>query len=279
MNTPTGFEPAFAAPPELAADAVCFVWRDDKILVRAGEPPTFPTFADLPRLSIDGARHYLGRLEGIDCIAIRVAADTPEPAGWQWRGLRTLFLQIPDPLLALAGRAFQIVEWDRSNQFCGRCGTRLRGKAGERAKECPACGYVVYPRVSPAMMVLVTRGRELLLARANRFPQAMYSALAGFVEPGESIEDCIHREVREEVGVEVDRLQYVASQSWPFPHSLMIAYTAEYAGGDMRPCDEEIVEAGWFPIDALPQLPNPVSIARQLIDATVARLAAPSVSR
>jgi NAD+ diphosphatase len=231
------------------------------------------------RLSINGARHYLGRLEGIDCIAIRVAADTPEPAGWQWRGLRTLFLQVSDPLLALAGRAFQIVEWDRSHQFCGRCGARLRDKAGERAKECPACGHVVYPRVSPAMMVLVTRGKELLLARANRFPQAMYSALAGFVESGESIEDCIHREVREEVGVEVDRLQYVASQSWPFPHSLMIAFTAEYAGGDMHPCDEEIVEAGWFPIDALPQLPNPVSIARQLIDATVARLAAPSASR
>jgi NAD+ diphosphatase len=279
MNTPAGFEPAFAAPPELAADAVCFVWRDDKILTRAGEPPALPTFADLMRLSIDGARHYLGRLEGIDCIGIRVAAHTPEPAGWQWRGLRTLFLQVPDPLLALAGRAFQIVEWDRSHQFCGRCGARLRDRAGERAKECPACGHVVYPRVSPAMMVLVTRGRELLLARANRFPQAMYSALAGFVEPGESIEDCIHREVREEVGVEVDRLQYFASQSWPFPHSLMIAYTAEYAGGDMHPCDEEIVEAGWFPIDALPQLPNPVSIARQLIDATVARLAAPSASR
>ena len=244
-----------------------------------GPPPALPTFADVMRLSIDGARHYLGRLEGIDCIAIRVAADTPEPAGWQWRGLRTLFLQVSDPLLALAGRAFQIVEWDRSHQFCGRCGARLRDKAGERAKECPACGHVVYPRVSPAMMVLVTRGKELLLARANRFPQAMYSALAGFVEPGESIEDCIHREVREEVGVEVDRLQYVASQSWPFPHSLMIAYTAEYAGGDMHPCDEEIVEAGWFPIDALPQLPNPVSIARQLIDATVARLAAPSASR
>jgi NAD+ diphosphatase len=279
MNTPAGFEPAFAAPPELAADALCFVWRDDKILSRAGEPPALPTFADLMRLSIDGARHYLGRLEGIDCIGIRVAADTPEPAGWQWRGLRTLFLQIPDPVLALAGRAFQIVEWDRSHQFCGRCGARLRDRAGERAKECPACGLVVYPRVSPAMMVLVTRGRELLLARANRFPQAMYSALAGFVEPGESIEDCIHREVREEVGVEVDRLQYFASQSWPFPHSLMIAYTAEYAGGDMHPCDEEIVEAGWFPIDALPQLPSPVSIARQLIDATVARLAAPSASR
>jgi NAD+ diphosphatase len=272
MNTPAGFEPAVGAPPQLAAEAACFVWRDDKILVRAGEPPSLPTVADLDDLRLEGARHYLGRLEGLDCIAIRAAAGASDSEGWQWRGLRSLFLQISDPLLALAGRAFQVVEWDRSHQFCGRCGARLRDKADERAKECPSCGYVVYPRVSPAMMVLVTRGKELLLARANRFPQAMFSALAGFVEPGESIEDCIHREVREEVGVEVHRLQYVASQSWPFPHSLMIAYTAEYLRGDVRPCDEEIVEAGWFPIDALPQLPSPVSISRHLIETTVARL-------
>jgi NAD+ diphosphatase len=186
--------------------------------------------------------------------------------------LRTLFLQLADPLLALAGRALQVAEWDRSHRFCGRCGTATRDKAGERAKECPACGYVAYPRVSPAMMVLVKRDRELLLARARRFPLAVYSALAGFVEAGESIEDCIHREVREEVGVEVNGLQYVASQSWPFPHSLMIAYTAEYAGGEVRPCDDEIVDARWFPLDALPQLPSPVSIARHLIDTTIARL-------
>jgi len=274
MNTPAGFEPGVGAPSQLAAEAACFVWRDDRILVRAGEPPALPTVTDVLALGLDGARHYLGRLEGLDCVAMRVAGEAPESEGWQWRGLRSLFLQIPDPLLALAGRAFQIVEWDRSHQFCGRCGARLQDKEGERAKQCPACGYIVYPRVSPAMMVLVTRGKELLLARANRFPQAMYSALAGFVEPGESIEDCIHREVREEVGVEVDHLRYVASQSWPFPHSLMIAYTAEYVSGEMRPCDDEIVEAGWFPIDALPQLPSPVSISRQLIDSTVARLAA-----
>ena len=173
---------------------------------------------------------------------------------------------------SVAGRAFQIVEWDRSHQYCGRCGARTRDRTSERAKECPVCGFVLFPRVSPAMMVLVTRGRELLLARANRFPQAMYSALAGFVEPGESIEDCIHREVREEVGIEVDRLRYFASQSWAFPHSLMIAYNAEYAGGEMRPCDEEIADARWFTLDALPQLPSPVSISRHLIDATVARL-------
>ena len=149
----------------------------------------------------------------------------------------------------------------------------MRHKPDERAKQCPACGHVVYPRVSPAMMVLVTRGRELLLARANRFPNAMYSALAGFVEPGESIEDCVHREVREEVGIEVKDLKYFASQSWPFPHSLMIAFTAEYASGEARPCDAEIVDVKWFSLDALPQLPGPVSISRKLIDATVARLA------
>lgn len=275
MNTPPGFEPGHVLPSDLAAQALCYVWRDDKILTRVGELPTLPSTADLVGLGISGTRYYLGRYQDVDCVAISVAPDTPEAAGWQWRGLRTLFLQLPDPLLALAGRAFQIAEWDRSHRFCGRCGTRTRDKAGERAKECPACGYVAYPRLSPAMMVLVTRNQELLLARARRFPPAVYSALAGFVEAGESIEDCIHREVREEVGVEVVGLRYVASQSWPFPHSLMIAYTAEYAGGEVRPCDDEIVDARWFALDALPQLPSPVSIARHLIDTTVARLGGP----
>jgi NAD+ diphosphatase len=274
MNTPAGFEPGAALPRELAAASLCFVWREDKILARNGDPPTLPTFSDVIKLGVDGARHYLGRYQGIDCITLRVGADVPEPEGWQWCGLRSLFLQIPDPLLALAGRSSQVAEWDRSHRYCGRCGTPTLTKPDERAKQCLACGHVVYPRVSPAMMVLVTRGRELLLARTNRFPNAMYSALAGFVELGESIEDCIHREVREEVGVEVDNLVYFASQSWPFPHSLMIAYTAEYAAGDLRPCNAEIADAKWFPLDALPQLPSPVSISRALIDATVARLAA-----
>jgi len=149
----------------------------------------------------------------------------------------------------------------------------MRQKPGERAKECPGCGHTAFPRVSPAMMVLVTRGRELLLARANRFPTAMFSALAGFVEPGETIEDCIHREVREEVGVEVTGITYFASQSWAFPHSLMIAFTAEYAGGELVPDATEIAEARWFACDAMPQLPPSVSIARRLIEATVVRLA------
>src|SRR5450432_1593129 len=273
MNTPPAFEPGVAMPPHASPEALCFIWREDRILVRATEPPTLPTVGDASRLGLEGSRFFLGRLEGVDCFALRVIGDAPdEPEGMQWRGLRSLFLQIPDAHLALAGRASQVVEWDRSHSFCGRCGTATRTKDSERAKECPNCGYTSYPRLSPAMMVLVTRGRELLLARSNRFPNSMYSALAGFVEAGESIEDCIHREVLEEVGVKVDKLRYFSSQSWPFPNSLMIAFNAEYVSGDMRPCDDEIAEAKWFSLDALPQLPGPVSISRQLINPTIARL-------
>jgi NAD+ diphosphatase len=274
MNTPLAFAPGVALPAALSETALAFAWRDDKLLVRANAegPPTMPTLGELARLGIDGERLYLGRLDGVDCIALH-AHDAPEPEGWQWRGLRSLFLQVPEAHLALAGRAFQVVEWHRNHRYCGRCATPTRDRDDERSKQCPACGLIVYPRISPAMMVLVTRGRDILLARANRFPNAMYSALAGFVEAGESIEDCIHREVLEEVGVRVDNLRYFASQSWPFPNSLMIAFTAEYVSGEARPCDAEIADVKWFTLDALPQLPGPVSISRQLINATIERLA------
>ena len=274
MNTPAGFEPAGGPREQYAEDALCFVWRDDRILTRAQDPPELPTWSEVRALGIDGVRFFFGMFRGIECVAIRVADEMPDLPGWQWRGLRSLFLQIPDAHLALAGRSAQIAEWDRSHRFCGRCGTPTVDKIGERSKECPACGLIAYPRISPAMMVLVTRGKSLLLARANRFPAGTFSALAGFVEAGESIEECIHREVREEVGIEVTKLEYFASQSWPFPHSLMIAFTAEYAGGEMRPCDDEIAEAHWFSLDALPPLPGPVSISRKLIDATILKLRA-----
>jgi len=262
-------------PAPLPATALAFAYRSDKILVGGTpEAPAILTVGELGERAVDGTRHFLGLYQGVPCVAIALDDAAGEQEGWRYQGLRSLFFVVPEPLVAIAARAFQVIEWERTHRFCGRCGTPTRNRASERAKECPACGYVAYPRVSPAMMALVTRGRELLLARAHRFPPGMYSALAGFVEPGETIEDCIAREVREEVGVEVGALTYFGSQSWSFPHSLMIAFTAEYAGGELRFEDEEIAEARWFTADALPSRPPSLSIARRLIDHTAARLQA-----
>lgn len=276
MHTPDGFVPTHALPAVLPASAHAFAFRGDKVLAITMAEDVFalPDMAALVAAGINGTPHFLGYLDGTACIALNLADDAAEPAGMRFTGLRTLFFKIPDAMLALAARAFQVVDWDRCHRFCGRCGAATNNHPGERSKACPACGLVAYPRVSPAMMALVTRGRDLLLARAHRFAPGMFSALAGFVEPGETIEDCVRREVREEVGVEIGEITYFASQSWAFPHSLMIAYTAEYAGGDIRCEDAEIAEARWFPADALPYLPPSLSIARRLIDATAARLRA-----
>lgn len=201
-----------------------------------------------------------------------VVADALAPKGSRWAGLRSLFGVMPDDLVAIAGRASQIADWDRTHRFCGVCATATRRAASERARRCPACGHTAYPRISPAMMCLVTRGREILLARNVSFPAGRYSALAGFLEAGESIEDAVHREVEEEVGIRVSHLRYFSSQSWPFPHSLMIAFTAEYAAGELKPNGNEIAEAGWFSAENLPQLPPRISIARALIDGTLSRI-------
>jgi NAD+ diphosphatase len=274
MHTPPLFVPARRYPAALPDDTWVFAYSGARILWRGGDDaPAIPTLAEVAHAGIAGDWHYMGALDGRPCVAMTLADGAGAPAGFTEGGLRTLFFRIPDTMLALAGRASQIVEWDRTHRFCGHCATPTHDKPDEYAKECPKCGLTAWPRVSPAMMALVTRGRQMLLARSRRFAStSMYSALAGFVEAGESIEDCIHREVREEVGIEVRDLCYFTSQAWPFPHSLMIAYTAEYAGGDMRPCDAEIADAQWFSIDALPQLPSPVSVSRKLIDATIERL-------
>jgi NAD+ diphosphatase len=175
-----------------------------------------------------------------------------------------------DDHFTLAGRAVQILHWDQTHRFCGRCGAPTQPAPNDRAKLCPTCGLLSFPRLSPAVIMLVHRGDELLLARNAAFPGRFYSVLAGFVEPGESLEEAVQREVLEEVGLELTDIRYFGSQPWPFPHQLMIGFTAAYAGGDIRPQAEEIVEAAWFDRHGeLPQLPGKLSIARKLIDAFV----------
>ena len=260
------FEPAILPPSEATPLAWCFAFVEGRLLLPT--PDGVPLQPLPPGLfgAQASARHYLGRLGGLDCWSFGLG-EAPE--GWQPVGLRQALAQFPDVLMGLAGRAAQLLEWDRAHRFCGVCGTPTQLQAAERARRCPSCGHLAYPRLSPAMMALVWREGELLLARSPRFAQGMYSALAGFVEAGESLEECIHREVAEEVGVRVRQLRYWGSQSWPFPHSLMLAFTAEWAGGEIVPQEDEIEHAAWFGLDALPRIPPRLSIAGNLIRDTV----------
>ena len=270
MRFEPGIDPLH--PPSASAWLLAFV--DGKLLLPVDEgtglaPEPVERFGAAAQ-----ARHFLGRLDTLDCWALRLAEV---PAGFRTVPLRAAMMQFPAALMGLAGRAAQVLEWDRTHRHCGVCGTPTELQPGERARRCPACGHSSYPRLSPAMMALVwrtDRGRpELLLARAPHFAPGMYSALAGFVEAGESLEECIRREVAEEVGLQVDNLRYYGSQSWPFPHSLMVAFTAEWTGGEIVPQPGEIEDAGWYPLDALPQIPPRFSISGHLIRDTAQALA------
>ncbi len=269
------FVPAFQPDQPPTSRAWCFGFVAGQLLL---PQPALIDLAPQARAAFEalasfaqpaGAPHYLGRLDDLDCWAIGLAAV---PAGWHSVPLRAALMDLPEPLAQLTGRAAQILEWDRAHRYCGVCATPTVPRDYERARACPKCGEVAYPRVSPAMMVLIWRGRELLLARSPHYAPGRYSALAGFVEAGESLEECVAREVAEEVGVRVKNLRYYGSQSWPFPHSLMVAYTAEWAAGDIVPQAGEIEAAAWFSIDTLPGIPPLFSIAGHLIRDTAAAM-------
>jgi NAD+ diphosphatase len=290
FSQPIDFEHSVAC--DAPGEAHWFVFRGDQLLVemgpleRASDDPRVrarPAWARVPYRSALQKNHnwlgqpavrtlYLGLLKGHQCWAAELAGDAAPPSGMSWEGLRTLFSVLDDAHFALAGRALQLVAWDRTHQFCGRCGERTEAHREERVRVCPRCKLSAYPRVAPAVMALVRRERELLLARSPHFPPGMYSALAGFVEPGESLEQCLAREVLEEVGVRVSNIRYFASQPWPFPHSLMIAFVCDWADGEIRPQAGEIEAAEWFEVLQLPKLPSKISIARRLIDAVSAEI-------
>ena len=267
---PADYLPGIVAPQPPPERALWFVFCSSNLLVSAAPPVVAPRAAGPERLGLSSTRsQYLGMLAGEHCFSAEVEPGTDAPAGWAWLNLRVLFGSLDEPLFALAGRALQLIEWDRTHQFCGRCGARTEASREERVRICPACKLAAYPRVAPAVMALVKREKQILLARGRHFPPGMYSALAGFVEPGESLEQCLAREVAEEVGVQISNTRYFASQSWPFPHSLMIAFVCDWVSGDIKPQDEEIEEANWFEVLQLPKLPSKISIARRLIDAVV----------
>ena len=223
--------------------------------------------------------HFVGVLDGRALYAVDVP-DGADPSDGAGVDLRRFFTMVDETTWIAAGRAVQLVEWARTHRFCGRCATPTVRAERFMSMECPSCGLQAFPRLSPAMITLVTRGpdgpdQEVLLARGVGWPEGSVSCLAGFVEAGETLEDCVTREVREEVGITVEDVTYRSSQPWPFPHSLMIGFRARYASGEVVLDETEIAEAQWFRRDELPTLPNSMSISRRLIDEWVAQFRFP----
>jgi NAD+ diphosphatase len=269
------YQPLIVPPAERNEPALWFAFhRGELLIAQSGENADLPSCRELSDLGLNSVRQlYLGLYGGKHCYVSELENANAIPDGHALQGLRAVFGLVDERLAVLAGRAFQIMEWDRNHQFCSRCGTPTEPRSNERARACPQCHYTIYPPISPAIMILITRGREILLARKPEWVPKRYSALAGFVEPGETLEDTVRRETREEVGVEVNNLRYFGSQPWPFPHSLMVAFTGDYAGGEVRPDGVEIEEARFFDVDDLPKLPPGISISRRMIDAVSKKLA------
>jgi len=258
------------AAPE---NALIVVVRDAQVLVLEVESiPRLPTVCEVGSwLTTDRAPELVGRFESSDVYAL--AADENEFTNDRLRfvPVRSLFGTLEAKLLDIVGRSLSIAEFEVTHRFCGRCGSVTEPIPGERGKRCARCGFTFYPRIAPAVITLIEHENRLLLARSARFKTGLFSAVAGFVEIGESLEQAAAREVREEVGVEIRDLRYFGSQPWPFGRSLMIGYFARYAGGEIQVDGTEIVEARWFDLEHLPLLPPPLSIARQLIDAFIAQ--------
>jgi NAD+ diphosphatase len=262
------FEPGVDPNAVLRPDAICFVFRSGELLIGPSIIGDFlPLYEELSSVSHQVLRaNYMGVLDGRPAFAMEVEADAPDPLPFAFEPLRGTFGTLDEGAWLIAGRAAMIVDWDRSHQYCGHCGHQTYYLETERAKRCPNCGLVAYPRVSPAVIVLVERGEQVLLARSVHQRSGMYALISGFVDAGEDLVEAVERELQEEVGIAVEDVRFFGSQPWPFPHSLMVGFTAQWKSGEIHIKPDEIAAAQFFAPDDLPPIPPRLSIARKLID-------------
>ncbi len=267
-----------SSPSENARARTWFAVGKAGVLVRQDAAAfALPTREELASLGLSPeAALASGTLGDTDCFAVAVPEDLALPPGWSNLTIRSLMTAFDAPTFYAAGTAGHVLDWHTTSQFCGRCGTHTEAVASERCMKCPKCGLTQYPRIAPAVIVLVRRGDQALLARNGRFPVPFFSTLAGFTEIGETLEETIHREIYEEVGIRVRDTKYHGTQPWPFPHSLMVGFTAEWASGDIKVDGEEIAEARFFSAHDLPLIPPKISIARRLIDGWLEEMGVPS---
>ncbi len=262
------FTPAFRSDEAVSDPSYWFIFQGEKLLTTVTENSLDSICTCSPdQLGVQPIfSQFLGRYGSINCFVADVGDNVTLASSMLFKGLRSLFGTVEEDIFSLAGRAIQILHWHREHQFCGKCGSAMQNRTTELAKICPACGFVSFPRLSPAVIMSITRKDHILLARSPRFSPGMYSTLAGFVEPGETLEEAVKREVREEVNVRIGNITYVASQPWPFPHSIMIGFSADFVDGEIEIDNDEIEDAQWFSVQNLPVLPSKITIARLLID-------------
>ena len=260
--------PAYLPPDTLQEGAWALVFIDKKLLMKkVGDKIQIPEVTDLESIMMnDKSMDYIGKYDGRDCYCKRLNELSVLPENLGLVELKEITNGSGDSgLFLLAGTANHILHWSSMNQYCGSCGHKTVDKKEERAKICPNCGNVIYPRISPATITAIFRGDQILLAHNSNFKKDLYSLIAGFVEPGENLEQCVEREIGEEVGIKVKNIQYFSSQPWSFPDSLMMAFTAEYESGEIRVDNSEITDAAWYKAGSLPEIPSTDSIAGKII--------------
>ncbi len=263
------FFAAVRGPDQHEEPGYWFCFQNDKLMVESTDNTVLVLqIRSIDELGVKPVRtQYLGKLDGIHCFSAELSLTAVWPEGTSFLNLIEAFGKLEEETYKVAVYAQQIVAWDRDHQFCSRCGIETQYQEDERARKCHNCNLMFFPRISPAVMVGIIRENKILLARNRIFAPGFYSVLAGFVDPGEQLEECIVREVEEEVNIQVSNIRYFKSQPWPFPNSLMMAFIADYKAGEIRVDGVEIIEADWFAADELPKCPTgKLSVAGKLID-------------
>lgn len=260
------FVPSIKKSENTGNNKLYLIFRGNDLLINR-EKESLPGDGEISSLDLDSLKPvYPGSFAGDEVVTAIVPDDFDAPEKLEFIRTFDALKIIDDCYFSIVSYAFHLATWDRANRFCGTCGKPTTDSDKDRFKICSVCGTTVYPRISPAVVVGVTRGDEILLARAHYFPEDFFSIVAGYVEPGENLTECLEREVLEETGIKVKNISYFGSQPWGLSGSLMIGFTAEYESGEIKIDEEEIAEAYWFPFHKLPHLPPEASLSRQIID-------------
>ena len=255
---------ALISNPVQAAGQNLFLFSENKLLVCAGNQSELPSFEVFERCM---HHHFVCDWlydSDYEYTAARLEKDVPVLSDFCWLPLRSVFAA-EAPFAFEASRAHALLNWKAGVRFCSYCGNAMKDAEDETARVCVQCTRRVYPSLSPAIIVLVKKENKLLLAKHSRRNTDIYTCLAGYVEAGETLENCVAREIKEETGIEVTNIRYITSQSWPFPDQLMLGFRADWKSGDICIQESEISDARWFSKDALPEIPKPGSLAYKLI--------------